>query len=115
MALVDEAIVDVLAVARLTRLITRDTLTRPYRAAIIRHAYGPEKSEGLSDMFTEQMVHDDHEAPRLAELVTCGWCSSMYAAVFVVAARRFAPRLWDPLARVLAASLVTGIVQTHIE
>lgn len=114
MAGVDVLVIDALAVARLTRLVTVDTLTRPARAAVIRRAYGKEASE-VSDLFAEEMVRNDHDAPKLAELITCGWCSSMYCGAFVVVARAVAPRLWDPLARVLAASLVTGIVQSHIE
>lgn len=111
---VEVLVIDALACARLTRLVTVDTLTRPARAAVIRRAYGKEASE-VSDLFAEEMVRNDHDAPKLAEWVTCGWCASVAVGFGVVAARAVAPRVWDPLARVLAASLVTGIVQSHIE
>ena len=33
----------------------------------------------------------------------------------VVMARRIAPRLWDPIARALAISGVTGLVASHLD
>lgn len=50
------------------------------------------------------------EADPLGEIVVCPWCNSPYVAVAVLAARRFAPRLWGPVAWVLAASAVTGLL-----
>lgn len=78
-------LIDALAVARLTRLVTEDTITEPLR-------------ERLSDR------------ERLHYLITCPWCSSPYIAAGALLARRFAPGLWDPLARVLAFSEVAGLI-----
>lgn len=43
----------------------------------------------------------------LGEVVDCGYCNSIWLAAGVVAARRYAPRVWDPVARLLAFSAVT--------
>lgn len=114
----NEHVIDALAVARLARLITADTITLPWRARVIRYAY--DKRDGsqidpVSDQAWQHTVENDHEPPRLAELITCQWCSSIWAAAFVVAARRACPRVWDPLARVLAASMVTGLLTVNAE
>lgn len=79
-------LVDTLAVARLTRLVTRDRITIRPRNWVWEHAPEP-----------------------IAGLVDCSWCVSMYVAFGVVAARRFAPRAWSPVAAALAMSEVAGL------
>lgn len=79
-------LVDTLAVLRLTRLVTRDRITRRPRNWVWEHASEP-----------------------IAGLVDCPWCVSMYVAFGVVAARRFAPRAWSPIAAALAMSEVAGL------
>lgn len=81
--------VDVAAVHRLTRLVTSDELTRPLRERLV----------------------DRNPDGRLAYLAGCPWCTSMWAGLAVAAARRYAPRAWQPLAFALAASTVTGLVE----
>jgi hypothetical protein len=54
-----------LATARLTRLVTADRISRPFRAAIVRR-YGPSSAVGY--------------------LVHCRWCVSLYIAGPVAAA-----------------------------
>jgi hypothetical protein len=87
---------DVLATYRLTRLITRDTITEDLRyavtdAALTKHSRVPLKA---------------------AELVGCPWCVSVYVAALVVAARTFIPRLWRPVALGLALSTAAGFLST---
>src|SRR5688500_14758717 len=83
-----EATIDALATARLARLVTEDTiLDGPRDAWLRRHP----------------------ETTRLGELATCPWCASVWLGAGVVLARRAAPGLWDPIARLLAASQVAGI------
>jgi uncharacterized protein DUF1360 len=113
--LLDDAIIDTLACARIGRLIAADRITRHLRTNIVRYAYGADRTRDLSDAFVDRMVADDHEAPMLAEFVHCQWCISWYGALFVLAARRLVPRLWDPLARALAMSQVTGMLASHAE
>jgi len=80
---------DALATHRLTKLVLDDELTRPVREAVWRR-FPPEST-------------------RLGYVLTCPWCSSIWVAAGVVAARRASPSLWRPLARVLAASTATGL------
>lgn len=48
--------------------------------------------------------------PKVAELLGCPWCAGFWISIGVIAARRFAPRLWDPCARVLATGAIAGIL-----
>jgi len=83
-------LVDVLAAERVTRLVTRDTLTAPLRRRLRRAA-------------------DSGQLPSWPdELARCSWCVSIWAAAAVVAARRLAPRAWAPIALVLAGSQAIG-------
>lgn len=93
--MIDEDLVDALAVARITRLVTEDRIPFGWlRDRILERAQ--ENSGGLGS------------DSRLAELVTCPWCMSIWVAGFVLLARRFVPG-WRHLARLLAASLVAGL------
>lgn len=79
-------LVDALAVARLTRLATRDSITHPLRrAAIVR--------SDLAD-----------------DLLSCPWCVSIWMAGAVITARVTVPRLWSPVAQLLAASEIAGLI-----
>lgn len=109
-------LVDVAAAYRLTRLATADTITRPARARVIAFAYGTDEWKwpndtvpvggigALSEIEWDRRPLDDDTAPKLAEFVKCRWCAGLWISGFVVVARRYAPRVWDPLARVLALS-----------
>lgn len=108
---VEDSIVDALAVARLARLAHADTITEPLRSAWVAAAYrrslrSPLK---LATIPPSSWPHIDPDAPLAAKLVTCRWCLAMWCAAFVVAARATAPRLWDPVARTLAASHLAGL------
>lgn len=86
-----DLLVDALAVARITRLVTDDTL--PPLEAARRRAY--------------EHVQQRHGAG-WAEGVTCAWCVSVWVAAGAVVARRVAPRTWDRAARALALSYAAG-------
>lgn len=109
--------VDALAVFRLTRLATADTLLHQPREAIVRAAYQARVgfddadadsflSTTATDTWAELAEADGPAAPKLATLVTCRWCASVWLAAAVYTARRYAPRLWGPVAHVLAGSAV---------
>lgn len=91
-----DLIVDALAVARLTRLVTEDTLP-PLEAARER-AYA--------------VVEQRHGAA-WAEGITCPWCVSVHLAAAVLVARRVAPRAWSTAARGLALSYAAGWLNTR--
>lgn len=110
-------IVDALAVARLTRLVTVDRAGRPVRKAILERAYPvrPRRLRGVPSDDVETWAAMDPERPALAELASCPWCISVWIGAAVCAARIAAPGLWDPVARVLAASHVAGLSATVTE
>ena len=116
------AVVDALAAYRLTRLVTHDVLTEPLRDAAIGRAYrgrvtsaptprttGALNSDGQPWTWADTVIHDP-DPPKLATLVTCAFCASVYSAMFVVCARRVAPKMWDPAAKVFATAAVAALV-----
>lgn len=129
-----DLLLDALAAYRLTKLVTDDTITAVPRAKIIESAYRSQaRAEGvtlstridtacrgrLSDMrpsdWDDLAISEAEDAPKLATLITCRWCAGFYCSLFVVAARRFAPRAWPVAARALALSagsaLIAGLEQ----
>lgn len=112
-------VVDVLAVHRITRLVTRDVITRPIRVRLIRDAYArTDKAsyvEFASEAAVDAMPHGDDEAPKLAALLTCPWCVSVYVAAGVLIARRWTPRLWRTASYGLALSSAAGLLSTREE
>lgn len=88
-----DLIVDALAVARLTHLAQQDEVW-PMREA--REAY-TRRTEGS----------------RWQDLAHCAWCGSIWFAALVALLRWRFPRAWPILARVLAASQVTGVLAEH--
>ena len=86
-------LIDGLAVYRLSRLVTRDSL--PLIA-------GPR--ERVQDRWPDRAV---------ADLVVCPWCVSVWLAAGVLAARLLLPVPWSLLALVLAWSAVAGWLSEH--
>ena len=90
-------VIDALAVWRITRLVTEDGITAPLRGRLLAWALEPGADARP-------------RRPKLAELIECPHCVSIYAATGVLVARRRVPRLWDPLARLLAFSALSGLI-----
>ncbi len=82
-----DTVVDMLAVARIVRLVQEDEM--PVGAA----------REWALDVFGEW---------KATELLRCVWCLSPWVAAGVALARHRYPRAWPVAARVLAGSQVTG-------
>jgi hypothetical protein len=76
-----------LATQRLTQLITEDELMRPVREGITHWAAG-----------AKEFTFKD----RVAVLIGCPACMSVWAAAAILAASRF--RIGQPLVRILAGS-----------
>lgn len=92
-----------LVVARITRLITADKLTEPFRGWVARKFRRDSPAAALD---TPRPVHP------MTYLVHCAWCTSIWvAAVLCVPAALVAdvPLWWAP-GLALAASQVTGIL-----
>jgi hypothetical protein len=112
-----ELLVDALAVARLARLVTKDVITVGPRDAVIRWAY---TRDGRADLLDgddpwpapppADVVRTDDHPPKIARLITCPWCASVWLAGGVVVMRRLAPGAWPRVARVLAMSHVAGLI-----
>lgn len=78
-------LLDGLAVYRLTRLVTVDTITDPWRS-------------WLTGAFTGWLI----------ELLVCGWCLSVWIAAGVVVLTWLFPLQWAWVALALAASAIAG-------
>lgn len=107
--------VDALAVYRLTRLVTADSIAEPARSHLIHAAYSVAWGPAAADVLAESITGDpfaswtdhaltDPDVPRLAELLTCRWCAGWWIAVAVTVARRRWPHRWAPVAEALAVA-----------
>ncbi len=122
-------LLDALATYRLTKLVTDDQITAGLRDKVIEWAYEREScgretvaavaEQAGIDVLTPgawaEVVANDPDPPKLAYLVTCPYCASVWLAAGVVLARRVAPRAWRPLAEVLALSALAGLTSEVVE
>lgn len=111
-----DLLVDALAVYRLSRLVSADLITFEVREQIIRELYAARGDRdartiapAMDREWTRRALEDGPEAPKLAQLIVCRWCTSMWLGAGVLAARRLAPRAWRPASYVLAWSAVAGL------
>lgn len=108
---------DALAAHRLTRLVTQDVLTEPLRERLIEATYvaagrAEEEERSFPNRTWQERVEYDQEPPKLATLLTCRWCASMWLSFGVVVARLVAPRAWSVVARALALSSAAALLAT---
>ena len=82
---------DALATHRLTKLVLDDRLTAPLRDRLFKR-FPPEST-------------------KIGYLFTCPWCTSIWLGAGVATARLVAPRAWRPIARMLAFSSATGLLE----
>lgn len=81
-----------LACYRLTRLAVEDEVTRPARNRVIEWAY-TRQGHDRDNVFGDPDPRDDHTTvvldddapPKLAYLLSCSWCASMWCALLLVA------------------------------
>lgn len=100
-----DLVVDAAAVYRLWRLAAQDAITEPVRARFIRAAFAR----------TDVEPGRPQPVPWPVTLLECPWCLSVYLAAAVLVFRRRFPRLWDPVARLLALSAACGTAATILE
>lgn len=84
-----------LATYRLSRLAIEDEITSPVRDQIWKW-FPPEST-------------------KTGYLLTCYWCTSIYAASALEISRIIAPRTTRTVETVLAASAVAGLVAAHVD
>lgn len=83
-----------LATYRLSRLVVEDEITEPLR---------------------EKIWKKHPPTTRLGYLITCYWCSSIYAASALEISRIIAPKTTQRVETVLALSAVAGIVAARMD
>lgn len=83
-----------LATYRLSRLVVEDEITEPLR---------------------EKIWQKHPPTTRLGYLITCYWCSSIYAASALEISRIIAPKTTQRVETVLALSAVAGIVAARMD
>jgi len=99
-------VVDAVATYRLTRLVTADAITAPWRDQLVRNAYVARDGEAVAVDMEAETPHDtwsdratdDDDPPALAQLLVCRWCMGVWIAAAVTVARRSWPRQWGPVA-----------------
>jgi len=85
------AVLDIVATYRLTKLIMDDKITEDFR-----------------NLIYEKFPKDS----KLAYLIGCPWCVSIWAGATIFTLRKISPETADIVSGLLAASAVTGVVYT---
>ena len=90
-----------IATHRLSRTLTKETVTAPLRAPFTRHL-GP----GSASEVKEEVVHDPEHRPlshAVGELLTCPFCMAQWTATALVGAHLVVPRQTRIVTAVLTA------------
>lgn len=114
----DSFVVDALATYRLTRLVTRDAITKPLREKAIAAVYEAESEEpGLKGhgSYAARVAWEGDAAPKVAKLITCPWCVGVWLGFGVMVLRRTMPRVWSPIATALALASVAALTEINEE
>jgi len=98
-----EFVIDALAVHRLTRLATRDEITREVRETIQKELATLSESRLVSAKTVEKLDY----------VMTCDWCMSVWVAFFAYLLKKYVPNVWSVVKYVLAASTITGLIATY--
>lgn len=87
-------LLDIIAVYRITKLIIDDDIMNEFR----------------------QMVWKRYPADstKIGYLITCPWCTSIWAGIAVFTLRKVDPNFTDYLSSILASSAVAGALYTHM-
>ncbi len=96
-------VIDALAIYRLTRLVTRDTITGELRETIENEIQTTVSSKLITQKTGDKLVY----------LMGCDWCMSIWVATFAYTLKKHVPQVWDTLKYVLAASAVTGALASQ--
>ena len=106
-----------LASYRLARMVTADTLFEPQRAALARRF--PPHARPLYDAAGQPIPDTGELVPsRVAELVNCFWCASVWTSLVAVLVAHFSGLLssWQLVGfGWLASSAVAGLLYSLVE
>lgn len=103
-------ILDALAVYRLARLVTTDTLLQPLRDRI----RAPWRIEHHGNATVANGRRQSGLRWWLAELVQCPWCMSVWFAAGVTILQATVPAVWLYASVWLALSAVAGALGEHV-
>lgn len=92
-----DLVIDTLAAARVTRLVTTDAIVNPWR-------------EALFDRLDPTGERKRDNPPPLVELLQCNWCTGVWVALGTQVLRRLVPRAWGAVADMLAVAQVAAYV-----
>lgn len=87
-------LLDIIAVYRITKLIIDDEILHEFREKVWEK-YPPEST-------------------KIGYLITCPWCTSIWAGIVIFTLRKIDPNFTDYLSSILTASAVTGELYTHM-
>lgn len=110
-----ELAVDALAVHRLTRLATADTITEPLRRELVtqliefkqEHLLTADQQDAAD---AAELVAMTPDPPMLAVLVTCRWCAGVWITAAAMLLRWRRPRAWAAIARPLAVASASTLL-----
>lgn len=97
-----------IATHRLSRTLTKETVTAPLRAPFTRHL-GP----GSASEVEEEVVHDPAHRPlshAVGELLTCPFCMAQWTATVLVGAHLVVPRQTRIVTAVLTAVAAADVL-----
>lgn len=98
-----DLVLGAVATVRAARLITEDEILAPARERVLEWALPRQP-----DPEDPRPVYGQGGHPRIAYLITCPWCVSVWAAAALAAGLTVAPRATRAAAAVLAWSAAAG-------
>lgn len=124
-------VVEGLAAYRVTRLVTRDTITKRLREHVLSYIYAgkPDVRQHIVvghaghpaewvpgekiefDSLVDRVEWERDDAPKLAVLLLCPWCVGVWVGFGVMVLRRVMPRVWSPIAEGLALGALAALVE----
>jgi hypothetical protein len=96
-------VIDALAVYRITRLVTRDTITEELRETIAQEI----QTTVQAGLITQKT------ADKLTYLMECDWCMSIWVATIACFFKKYIPHVWDTIKYIMAASAVAGALSNQ--
>lgn len=126
----DRQLIDALAAYRITRLVTRDVITKRLREHVLAMIYSgrPEPRQQIDvsraghistvpgkaiefDSLVDRVEWERDHAPKLATLLLCPWCVGVWVGFGVMVLRRVMPRVWSPIADGLALGALAALIE----
>lgn len=103
---------DMLAAARLLRLLRDDSIFQSTRETLISMSYAARGDKKPEQYTWQEWALLDRKPPKLAQLMECPWCLGVWCAfaVIVLRSRKYGTLLCD----MLAVSYVASLAEIHV-